>query len=52
MVVADIYPMPLQTQVVALVAGAGYIIVVDIAAFSYQFRVARLDRQKLTVISY
>ena len=52
MVLANTYPMPLQTQVIALVAGSRYITVVDAAAFFYQFRVARNDRQKLTVISH
>lgn len=52
MVLANTYPMPLQAQIIALVAGCGYITVVDTAAFFYQFRVARPDRQKLTVISH
>ena len=52
MVLADTYPMPLQAQVIVLVAGCGYITVVDAAAFFYQFRVARPDQQKLTVISH
>ena len=52
MAIPDVYPMPLQTHVIALVARAKYITVVDAASFFYQFRVARLDRQKLTVVSY
>ena len=52
MVVADMYPMPLQTRVIALVAESCYITVVDTAAFFYQFRVTIRDRQKLTVISH
>ena len=51
-VMADMYPMPLQTRVIALVAGSCYITVVDAAAFFYKFRVAIRDRQKLTVISH
>ena len=50
MALADMYPMPLQAYVIALVAGSKYITVVDAAAFFYQFRVAMQDRQKLTVI--
>ena len=49
---ADMYLMPLQTQVIALVAGAKYITVVDATTFFYQFRVAVRDQQKLTVISH
>lgn len=44
--------MLLQTQMIALVARSRYITVVDAAAFFYQFRVARNDQQKLTVISH
>lgn len=34
---ADAHPMPLQTQVIALMAGSRYISVVDATAFFYQF---------------
>ena len=52
MVWTNLYPMPLQRNVIAIVAGARYISVVDAAAFFYQFWVAMQDRQKLTVISH
>ena len=42
-VFADIYSMPLQMQIIALVAGSKYISIVDAAAFFYQFRMAKQD---------
>lgn len=43
MALADTYFLPLQTQVIALVARVGYITIVDAAAFFYQFQVAKPD---------
>ena len=52
MILADYYPMLLQAQIIALVAGSRYITVVDAVAFFYQFRVVKQDWQKLTVVSH
>ena len=48
----DTYPMPLQADVTALVAGCPYISVFDAASFFYQWLVQIADRHKLTVVSH
>ena len=52
MALANAYSIPLQTQVIALVAGSKYISMVDATVFFYQFEVAKPDHQKLTVVSH
>ena len=48
----DTYPMPLQADITALVAGCPYISVFDAASFFYQWLVRLADRHKLTVVSH
>ena len=48
----DVYPLPLQSDVLAAAQGCKYITVVDCASFFYQWRVHPSDRHKLTVISH
>ena len=48
----DVYPLPLQSDVIAVAQGCKYITVVDCASFFYQWRVHPSDRHKLTVISH
>ena len=50
--IPDTYPMPLQADVTALVAGCPYISVFDAASFFYQWLVRISDRHKLTVVSH
>ncbi len=44
--------MPLQTDIISIVAGSKFISVVNAAAFFYQFRVRKANRHKLTVVSH
>ena len=48
----DAYPMPLQSDITAAVAGCRFISTVDMASFFYQWLVKRSDRHKLTVVSH
>ena len=48
----DIYPLPLQSDLIASVKGCRYITVIDCASFFYQWRVHPSDRHKLTIVSY
>ena len=48
----DGYPLPLQSDIIALIAGYGYISTVDGVAWFHQFNVQRNDRSKLTVVSH
>ena len=48
----DVYPLPLQSDLIAAVKDCGYISVIDCASFFYQWRVHPEDRHKLTVISH
>ena len=50
--VTDSYPLPLQSDITALVAGCRYITVVDAAGFFHQWLVKVSDRGKLTVVSH
>ena len=50
--VPDAYPMPLQSDVTAAVAGCHYITVTDGLSFFYQWPVAKEDRHKLAVVSH
>lgn len=49
---SDTYPLPLQSDVIASVAGYRYITVVDAVGWFHQFRVRKKDRHKLTVVSH
>ena len=48
----DVYPIPLQSDIIAAVQGCPYITVVDCASFFYQWRVDPRDTYKLTVVSH
>ena len=48
----DAYPMPLQEDITAAVAGCPFITTVDAAQFFHQWPVKKTDRHKLTVISH
>ena len=48
----DVYPLPLQSELIGFVRGCGWISVVDCASFFYQWRVHPKDRHKLTVITH
>lgn len=48
----DAYPLPLQADMIALIAGYPYIATVDGVAWFHQFNVQRPDRKKLTIISH
>jgi transposase InsO family protein len=52
MALPDVYPIPLQSDIIAAVQGCPYITVVDCASFFYQWRVHPDDRHKLTVVSH
>jgi hypothetical protein len=52
MVLPDVYPIPLQSDIISAVHGSGYITVVDCASFFYQWQVAPEDRHKLTVVTH
>ena len=49
---ADVYPLPLQTDLISSVKDCRYISVIDCASFFYQWRVHWKDRHKLTVVSH
>ena len=48
----DTYPLPLQSDVIALYMGHAYISIVDAIGWFHQFRVQASDRHKLTVVIY
>ena len=48
----DVYPLPLQSDLISSVKDCRYISVVDCASFFYQWRVHHRDRHKLTVVSH
>lgn len=52
LVVPDIYPIPLQADILASLAGKKFITVVDAMAFFYQWRTHPDDRHFLTVVSH
>lgn len=52
MTIPDVYPLPLQSDIIAAVRDCPYISVIDCAGFFYQWRVHPSDRHKLTVISH
>ena len=48
----DGYPLPLQADIIALIAGYPYISTVDGVAWFHQFRVKEKDQHKLTIVSH
>ena len=48
----DVYPLPLQSDLIACVKGCPFISVIDCASFFYQWRVHPNDRHKLTVVTH
>ena len=48
----DGYPLPLQSDIIALVAGYPYISTVDGVAWFHQFNAKKSDRHKLTIVSH
>ena len=49
---ADLYPLPLQSDLISSVKDCVFISIVDCASFFYQWRVHPMDRHKLTVVSH
>ena len=52
MSVPDVYPLPLQSDIIGAVRDCPFISVIDCAGFFYQWRVHPSDRHKLTVVSH
>ena len=50
--VPDAYPIPVQSEILALLFGCPYISTVDCASFFYQFLVKRKHRHRLTVATH
>jgi hypothetical protein len=50
--VPDIYPMPLQAEIIAMLAGKQYITVIDAVAFFHRWKVWGPHRNRLTVVSH
>ena len=48
----DAYPVPLQTEVIAMVHDSKFISTIDATSFFYQWRVHPNDRHKLTVVTH
>lgn len=48
----DTYPLPLQSEIIALLLGYMYLSTVDAVGWFHQFFVVRQDRHKFTVISH
>jgi len=48
----DSYPLPLQSDIIALIAGYQFISTVDAVGYFHQFRVKLEDRHKLTIVSH
>ena len=48
----DGYPLPLQSDIIGLIAGFRYVSTVDGVGWFHQFRAQQADRQKLTIISH
>ena len=48
----DVYPLPLQADLISCVKDCCYISVIDCASFFYQWRVHPDDRHKLTVVTH
>ena len=50
--IPDVYPMPLQSEILAAVRGAKYITTVDCGSFFYQWRVRHDHQHRLAVVSH
>ena len=50
--IPDAYPVPLQSEILALIMHATHISTIDAASFFYQWRVRRQHRYRLTVASH
>ena len=48
----DIYLIPLQSDIIAAIAGYKYIIVIDTSGYFHQFRIKLDNRYKLIIVSY
>jgi len=48
----NVYPIPLQSDIIAAVQGCPYITVIDCASFFYQWHIDPADCHKLTVVSH
>ena len=48
----DSYPLPLQSEIIALLLGYAYLSTIDAVGWFHQFLVARNDRHKFTVVSH
>ncbi len=48
----DVYPLPLQADMISAVKGCLYITVVDCASFFYQWRTHPQDRHRTTVVTH
>ena len=49
--IPDAYPLPLKSDIIALLQGCPYISLIDASAFFYQWRVHADDRHKFTVVT-
>ena len=52
MMLPDVYPLLLQSDLIAAVKDYSYINIINYTSFFYQWRVYLEDRHKLIVISY
>lgn len=52
LIVPDVYPVPLQSEVIARLLGCTHIAVMDAMSFFYQWRAHPNSRRMLTVISH
>ena len=48
----DAYPLLLQSDIISVVQGCGYISTVDVTGFFHQWNIATKDHEKLTVTSH
>ena len=48
----DTYPLPLQSEIIALLLGYQYLSTIDAVGWFHQFLVSRNDRHKFTVVSH
>lgn len=48
----DVYPLPLQADLIGSIKGCRFLSIIDCASFFYQWRVHPSDRHKLTIISH
>jgi hypothetical protein len=48
----DVYPLPLQEEIIAMVAGCAYVTVVDAVSFFYQWMIRKDHQNRVAVISH